>query len=284
MTWLRKFTDLETVRQILINGEKPSSLKEKEIVALTDCLETSLHNVLRLLDDKFIWLFRAFNVDTSLTFPWSTRYRESLPKWGQSRNPFLKVYIWSWAIKTKPFLWQSYFEMSFTLFINNLLTDQHSSRNIKLHMMIFTVLDFLRKMVLSWKMQSVISRGDSVESFLVSHWTAIFYTDNGGGKLMGHQNTLMTRSPPIRKFIAFSKTKNFFHTFWYRASPAMMKSAEKSVLGFVTFIVRQWLWWHSIKCLHPIEVIENNPKPKGDFGKICKVILCNAFYSNLWWY
>ena len=54
MTWLRKFTDLETVRQILINGEKPSSLKEKEIVALTDCLETSLHNVLRLLDDKFI--------------------------------------------------------------------------------------------------------------------------------------------------------------------------------------------------------------------------------------
>ena len=131
-------------------------------------------------------------------------------------------------------------------------------------------------------MQSAISRGDSVERFLVSHWTAIFCTDDDSSKLMAHQNTFLTRSPPMPKFIVFSKAKNFFHAFWYRASPAMMKSANKSVLGFVAFIIRQWLRWHSIKCLHPIKAIENNPKSKGDFGKICKVILCNALYSNLW--
>ena len=54
MTWLLQFTDLETDQQILVNGGKSSSLKEKEIVTGTDCLETSLYNVLRLLEDKFI--------------------------------------------------------------------------------------------------------------------------------------------------------------------------------------------------------------------------------------
>ena len=47
-------TDLETGRKTLVNGGKLSSLKEKEIVARTDCLETSLYNVLRLLNEKFI--------------------------------------------------------------------------------------------------------------------------------------------------------------------------------------------------------------------------------------
>ena len=35
----------------------------------------------------------------------------------------------------------------FALFINNLSTDQHSSRGIKPHIMMFTVLDSLRKIV-----------------------------------------------------------------------------------------------------------------------------------------
>ena len=44
MTWLLEFPDLETGRPTLVNGGKPSSLKEKEIVAAMDCLETSLYN------------------------------------------------------------------------------------------------------------------------------------------------------------------------------------------------------------------------------------------------
>ena len=46
--------NLETGRKTLVNGGKSSSLKEKEIVAGTGWLETSLHNVLRLLNEIFI--------------------------------------------------------------------------------------------------------------------------------------------------------------------------------------------------------------------------------------
>ena len=52
-TWLLRFLDLETGQKTLVNGGKSSSLKEKEIVAVTDCLETSLYNVLRLLNEIF---------------------------------------------------------------------------------------------------------------------------------------------------------------------------------------------------------------------------------------
>ena len=107
---------------------KSSSLKEKEIAAGTDCLETSLYNVLRFLNEKIFWLFCAVNVDTihfaSLTFPYSTRCREFLQKRKQSRDPFGRVDPWSWTIKKETFLWHSYFKMSFTLFISNLLTGQ----------------------------------------------------------------------------------------------------------------------------------------------------------------
>ena len=54
VTWLQPFTDLETCPQTLVYEVKSSSFKEKEIVARTDCLETSLYNVLRLLHEKFI--------------------------------------------------------------------------------------------------------------------------------------------------------------------------------------------------------------------------------------
>ena len=60
--------------------------------------------------------------------------------------------------------------MLFTLFIDNLLTDQHSSRSIKPHIMMFTVVDFLRKIVPTSTMQSVILRGESVEILFVPHF------------------------------------------------------------------------------------------------------------------
>ena len=53
VTWLLQFPDLETGQQTFVNGGKSSFLKEKEIIAGTDCLETSLY-VLRFLNEKFI--------------------------------------------------------------------------------------------------------------------------------------------------------------------------------------------------------------------------------------
>ena len=50
VTWLLlQFPDLEAGQQTFVNGGKSSFLKEKEIVAGTDCLETSLYIVLRFL-------------------------------------------------------------------------------------------------------------------------------------------------------------------------------------------------------------------------------------------
>ena len=95
--------------------------------------------------------------------------------------------------------------------------------------MMFTVLDFLRKIVPTSTMQSAISWGESVEILLVSHWTTIFRTDDGSGKLMAHQSTISTRPPPVPKFILFSDTKYFFHLIWFCASPAMIESPNKSV-------------------------------------------------------
>ena len=48
---LLEFPDLETGRPTLVNGGESSSLKEKEMVAGTDCLETLLYNVLRILNE-----------------------------------------------------------------------------------------------------------------------------------------------------------------------------------------------------------------------------------------
>ena len=185
--------------------------------------------------------------------------------------------------KTKPFLSHSHLKMSFTLFISNLLTDQHSSRGI---MMMFTMLDFLWKIMPTSTMISAISRGESVEILLVPPWATIFRTDDGSGKQMARQNTFPTRSPLMPKFIVFSDTKYFSNTVWYRASPAIMESLNRSVLGFVTFIVRQWLRWNSILLDLPkrncaFKVIKNIPKRKADFDKICKVIFSNDLNSNL---
>ena len=149
----------------------------------------------------------------------------------------------------------SYFKMSFTLFINNLLTDQHSSQGMKPHMM-FTVLDFL------W--------GESVEILLVPHWTTIICTDDGSDKLMVCQSIFSTRSRPIPKFLAFSHTKYFFYTIWYRASSAMTDCPNRSLLGFVTFLMRQCLRWDLIqldlsKRSRAIKAITNILKRKADF-------------------
>ena len=100
--------------------------------------------------------------------------------------------------------------------------------------MMFTVLDFLQKIVPTSAMQSVISQGESVEMLLVLHWTTIFCMNDGSGKLMAGQSTFSTRSPPMHKFTAFSDTQYFFHIIWYRANPAMMESPNRNVLGFVT--------------------------------------------------
>ena len=167
--------------------------------------------------------------------------------------------------------------------------DHHSSRGIKPHIMMFTMLDFLWKIVSTSMMQSAIWRGESVEILLVPHWTAIFPTYNGSGKMMARQSTFSTRSPPMPKLIVISDTKYFPHTVWYLASPALMESPNRSVLRFATFIVRQWLRWHSIqldllKRPHAFKAIKNIPKRKADFNKICKVIFCNARNSNLWRY
>ena len=53
----------------------------------------------------------------------------------------------------------------------------------------------------------------------------------------------------------------------------MMESPNGSVLGFVTFIVRQWLRGHSIeldllKRPRIFKAIKNIPKRKADFDKI----------------
>ena len=52
LTTVSRFRDTWT--NIKVNGGKSSSLKEKEIVAGTDCLETSLYNMLQFLNEKFI--------------------------------------------------------------------------------------------------------------------------------------------------------------------------------------------------------------------------------------
>ena len=69
----------------------------------------------------------------------------------------------------------------------------------------------------------------------------------------------------------------------------MIESPNRSVLGFVTFIVKQWLRGHSIqldllKRPRVFKAIKNIPKRKADFDKICKVIFCSALNSNLWRY
>ena len=48
---LLEFPDLKSVRPTLVSGGKLSSLKEKETVVGTDSLETSLYNVLRILNE-----------------------------------------------------------------------------------------------------------------------------------------------------------------------------------------------------------------------------------------
>ena len=104
------------------------------------------------------------------------------------------------TIKTKPFLWHWYFKISFTVFINNLLTDQHSSRGIKPYTMIFTVLKFFRKTVPT--SQSAVSWEESIP-----HWTIILYTEDRSSKPMARQSTFST--PPVPKSTAFSETKFF---------------------------------------------------------------------------
>ena len=54
VTWLLQFPGFEIGLQTLVNGGKSSYLKEKEIVAGTDCLETSLYYVSPFLNKKII--------------------------------------------------------------------------------------------------------------------------------------------------------------------------------------------------------------------------------------
>ena len=54
VTWLLQIPDLKTCQQTLVNGGKSSSLKQKETVAGTDCLEKSQYNELQFLNKKFI--------------------------------------------------------------------------------------------------------------------------------------------------------------------------------------------------------------------------------------
>ena len=65
----------------------------------------------------------------------------------------------------------------------------------------------------------------------------------------------------------------------------MMESPNGIAFGFVTFIVRQWLPWHSIqldllKRSRAFKAIKNIPKRKADFDKICKVII-GTLYSAM---
>ena len=92
--------------------------------------------------------------------------------------------------------------VTLTLFIYNLFTKQHSSRDIKPHIIMFAMLNFPQKTVPTSSMQSVMSRGES-------NWTTIFCTDNGSSKLMASQRTFSTWSPLKIKLIAFT-TQNIF--------------------------------------------------------------------------
>ena len=138
--------------------------------------------------------------------------------------------------------------------------------------MMFTLLDFLRKVVPTATMESAIWRGESVKIWLVPHWTTMFCTDNGSGKLMACQTKFSTGSPPVPKFIAFSNTICFFHTIWYHASPAIIESPNRRVLGFVIFIVTQCMRLHSIEPdflerPRAIKASKNFAKRKADFHK-----------------
>ena len=61
--------------------------------------------------------------------------------------------------------------------ITNIQNQQNSSHGIKPHIMIFTVLDFLQKVVPTSTMQSAVSHGEPVKILLVLQLTAIFCTD-----------------------------------------------------------------------------------------------------------
>ena len=94
--------------------------------------------------------------------------------------------------------------VTLTLFIYNLLTNQHSSRDIKLHVIMFAMLNFPQKTVPASSIQSVISRGESVEILILfSHWTTIFCMNDGSSKLMANQITFSTWSSLKVKLIAF---------------------------------------------------------------------------------
>ena len=88
-------------------------------------------------------------------------------------------------------------------------------------------------------MQSAISRGVSIGILLVSHRITTFFTDDSKGKSMSRHRVFSTRSPQILKFNEFIGVKYSFHTLGYLL--ATVKSPERRVLGFESFIIKQWL-------------------------------------------
>ena len=129
------------------------------------------------------------------------------------------------------------------------------------------MLNFLRKIVPTSTMQSAIWQGESVEILLVLHWTTIFCVMVVVNWWLAREHSQHDhlQLPNLLHLVA----QNFFHTIWYRASSSMMESPNRSMLGFVTFIVKQCLQWHSIqldllKCPHAFKAIKNIPKHKPD--------------------
>ena len=80
------------------------------------------------------------------------------------------------------------FKILFTSF-NTLFSDQHSSRGIKPQTLTLILLDFFRKIEPVLKMQSAISRGESIGILLVLHRIIMFFTDDGKGKSMARHIT-----------------------------------------------------------------------------------------------
>ena len=106
----------------------------------------------------------------------------------QTKDPLMSLHSWSWTIKTKPFFWNSYFKVSFTLFINTLLTNQDSLHIIKPKMMILIVLGFLQKISPLSTIKPALSWGKWIIILLAIHWINVFYTDDGQEKLIARQS------------------------------------------------------------------------------------------------
>ena len=90
-------------------------------------------------------------------------------------------------------------------------------------------------------MQSPILQRVSIEILLVPHRITIFFKDDSKCKLMAHHRTFLTRSPAMPKFNTLIGAKYSFHIFRYLLRTAAMESPGRTVLGFESLIIKQWL-------------------------------------------